>query len=60
MDPSNAKDISLDTISNSDRKVTPIKEKPKNGEEHLELSSSKDLFPILKNPYSIELNQAIF
>ena len=50
MDTSNAKDISLDTISNSDGKVTPIKEKPKDGEEHLEFSSSKDLSPILKNP----------
>ena len=50
MDTSNAKDISMDTISSSDGKVTPIKEKRKDGEEHLEFSSDKELSPILKNP----------
>lgn len=49
MDTSNAKDISMDTIS-SDGKVTPIKEKKKEGEDNLEFSSEKDLSPILKNP----------
>ena len=49
MDTSNAKDISMDTIS-SDGKVTPIKEKKKDGEDNLEFSSEKDLSPILKNP----------
>ena len=49
MDTSNAKDISMDTIS-SDGKITPIKEKKKDGEDNLEYSSSKDLSPILKNP----------
>ena len=50
MDSSNAKDISMDTISDSEGKITPIKEKPKNKEESREFSSSKDLSPILKNP----------
>ena len=49
MDTSNAKDISMDTIS-SDGKITPIKEKKKDGEDNLEFSSSKDFSPILKNP----------
>ena len=60
MDTSNAKDISLDTISNSDGKVTPIKEKPKDGEEHLEFSSSKTFLQFLRTPCSTELNQVIF
>ena len=50
MDSSNAKDISMDTISDSEGKITPIKEKPKDKEESREFSSSKDLSPILKNP----------
>ena len=50
MDSSAAKDFSMDTISDSDGKVTPIKEKTKNKEETREFSSSKDLSPILKNP----------
>ena len=49
MDSSNAKDISMDTISDSEGKITPIKEKPKDKESR-EFSSSKDLSPILKNP----------
>ena len=40
----------MDTISDSDGKVTPIKEKPKDREETGEFSSSKDLSPLLKNP----------
>ena len=50
MDSSAAKDFSMDTISDSDGKVTPIKEKTKDKEETREFSSSKDLSPILKNP----------
>jgi len=50
MDSSNAKDISMDTISDSEGKITPIKDKPKDKEESREFSSSKDLSPILKNP----------
>jgi len=50
MDSSAAKDFSMDTISDSDGKVTPIKEKTKGKEETREFSSSKDLSPILKNP----------
>ena len=50
MDSSNAKDISMDTISDSEGKITPIKEKTKDKEETREFSSSKDLSPILKNP----------
>ena len=41
MDTSNAKDISMDTIS-SDGKVTPIKEKRKDGEEHSFLENYED------------------
>ena len=50
MDSSAAKDFSMDTISDSDGKVTPIKEKTKDKGETREFSSSKDLSPILKNP----------
>jgi deoxyadenosine kinase len=50
MDSSAAKDFSMDTVSDSDGKVTPIKEKTKDKEETREFSSSKDLSPILKNP----------
>ena len=50
MDSSAAKDFSMDTISDSDGKVTPIKEKTRDKEETREFSSSKDLSPILKNP----------
>ena len=50
MDTSNSKDLSIDTISMSDGKITPVKEKPKDKEETREFSSSKDLSPILKNP----------
>ena len=50
MDSSAAKDFSMDTISDSDGKVTPIKEKTKDKEETREFSSSKELSPILKNP----------
>ena len=50
MEASNSKEVSMDTISMSDGKVTPIKEKPKDREETQEFSSSKDLSPILKNP----------
>ena len=50
MDTSNSKDLSIDTISMSDGKITPVKEQPKDKEETREFSSSKDLSPILKNP----------
>ena len=50
MEASNSKDVSMDTVSMSDGKVTPIKEKQKDREETQEFSSSKDLSPILKNP----------
>jgi deoxyadenosine kinase len=50
MDTSNSKDLSIDNISMSDGKITPVKEKPKDKEETREFSSSKDLSPIIKNP----------
>ena len=50
MDTSNSKDLSIDAISMSDGKITPVKEKQKDKEETREFSSSKDLSPILKNP----------
>ena len=59
MDTSKDKDMSQDTSSFSEDKITPIKERPK--ESANEFSSSKDLSPILKNPllHNIESNNIL-
>ena len=50
MESSNSKDFSIDTISMSDSKTTPIKEKTNPKEEISEFSLTKELSPMLKNP----------
>ena len=50
MDSSNSKDFSIDTISMSEGKVTPVKEKENKKEEISEFSLTKELSSMLKNP----------
>jgi deoxyadenosine kinase len=59
MDTSKDKDLSQDTSSLSEDKITPIKERPK--EDSKEFSSSKDLSPLIKNPFlhNIESNNIL-
>ena len=59
MSTSKDKSMSQDTSSISDDKVTPVKERPKDIAS--DNSSSKDLSPLLKNPYlhNIESNNIL-
>jgi deoxyadenosine kinase len=54
-----SKDMSQDTSSISDEKITPVKERPKDTTS--DFSSSKDLSPLLKNPllHNIESNNIL-
>ena len=56
MDTSNSKDLSIDTISMSDGKITPVKEKPKDKEENCNNVSYKFLLRIC-HEFQIKLRE---